>query len=78
MWRAALRFSTVGLEMGVAVAVGYGIGWWLDEKFGTEPYLMLTMLFAGIVASFKVVYRATQEMRALDGEEEEGKGDNES
>ena len=30
MWRATLRFSAVGLEMGVAVAIGYGLGWWLD------------------------------------------------
>jgi ATP synthase protein I len=59
-WRHALRFSAVGLEMGVAVAIGYGAGWWLDETFGTKPYLTLVMLLLGIAAAFLGLIRAAR------------------
>ena len=32
MWRGALRYSAVGMEVGIAIAIGYGVGSWLDEK----------------------------------------------
>ncbi|MCC6747656.1 MAG: AtpZ/AtpI family protein [Deltaproteobacteria bacterium] len=67
MWRAALRYSAVGLEMGVAVLVGYGAGWWLDKKFGTKPYLSLVMLLVGIAAGFLALIRVAKEV----GREEE-------
>lgn len=66
MRRIALRFSSVGLEMGVAVAVGYGAGWWLDKTFGTKPYLTLVMLLVGIGAAFMAVYRAAREFQKMD------------
>jgi ATP synthase protein I len=61
MWRSALKYSALGLEMGVAVAIGYGLGWWLDRRFGTKPYLMLVMLLLGIAAGFRGLIRAAQE-----------------
>ena len=32
-------FSTIGLELGLSIALGYLGGEWLDGKFGTEPWL---------------------------------------
>ena len=61
MWRSALRHSAVGLEMGFAVAIGFGSGWWLDDKFGTKPYLMIVMLMFGIIAGFRGIYRVARE-----------------
>ena len=60
MWRTALRFSAVGLEMGLAVAIGYGAGFWLDNKFGTDPYLKIVMLLFGIGAAFNAIYQAAR------------------
>lgn len=66
MWRNALRFSAVGLEMGVAVAIGYGAGWWLDKTFGTKPYLTMVMLLFGIAAGFMTIVRAAKELNRMD------------
>lgn len=39
----------VGLEFGAVVAVLALLGWWLDEKFATSPWLVLTGTVIGIV-----------------------------
>ncbi len=76
MWRSALRYSALGLEMGVAAAIGYGIGWWLDSRFGTRPYLMLVMLLLGIAAGFRGLIRAAREAaREQDEQDEQDKQD---
>jgi len=31
--------------------IGYIIGWWLDGKFGTKPYLAALGVFMGIAAA---------------------------
>ena len=49
--------STIGIEMGLAVAFGYLGGHWLDEKLGTSPYLMYLGLAVGFAAGFKSLYR---------------------
>lgn len=74
MWRAALRFSAVGLEMGVAVVLGYGAGWWLDRRLGTAPYLTVTCLLLGIAAGFMTIVRVARELQRLD----RGDGDEDS
>jgi ATP synthase protein I len=52
LWRTLGQLSTLGIAMVAAVAIGLGIGYWLDRWLGTGPWL--TMLFAlfGIVAGF--------------------------
>jgi ATP synthase protein I len=54
----ALSASSVGLELGVSVAIGLLFGWWLDQKAGTEPWLMLLFLAFGLAAGFRGVFRA--------------------
>ena len=76
MWRAALRYSAVGLEMGVAVAIGYGLGRWLDGRFGTGPYLMVVFVLIGIAAGFRGLIRAAREATRESREDGgSGKGD---
>jgi len=75
MWRATLRFSAVGLEMGVAVAIGYGLGWWLDGRFSTRPYLTVAMLLLGIAAAFRSLYRAAKEGQRVEDGQDEDTGD---
>jgi len=72
MWRQAARFSAVGLEMGIAVSIGYFAGTWLDDKLGTKPYLMLLMLILGIGAAFNAIYTAAKRAAwGRDGEDGE-------
>ena len=55
---ATLSMASVGLEMGLAVIVGWAVGQWLDDRFGSEPYLMLLFLLFGVAAAFKGLIRA--------------------
>lgn len=60
MWRQAARFSAVGLELGVAILIGYLLGAWLDKRLGTQPYLMMLCLLLGIAAGFRSLMRAAR------------------
>lgn len=73
-WIAALRFSTVGLEFGIGAALGYWAGSWLDERYGTKPYLALVLLLLGIAAAFASLIRRVREIQR----EQDGKSDNDS
>jgi ATP synthase protein I len=68
MWRVALRYSALGLEMGAAISIGYAAGWWLDKTFGTKPYLTMVMLLFGIAAAFKAIYRVAKEYSSMNSE----------
>jgi len=54
----ALSASSVGLELGLSVIIGLLIGYGLDAKLGTTPWLMLVFLGFGLVAGFRGVLRA--------------------
>ncbi len=55
--RSFLAYSSLGLEMGIAVAIGLVIGYFLDSHFKTYPYLTVIFMFFGIGAAMKAVYR---------------------
>lgn len=55
------KLASVGLEMGLAVAIGLGIGYWLDKYFATEPILLIVFLLFGIAAGFRGMVRAAKE-----------------
>lgn len=59
----ALRVSSVGIEMAVATAIGWGIGTWLDGRLGTTPWLMVAFLLLGIAAGFKGLLRTAKEIQ---------------
>ena len=63
-WRM-LKFASLGIEMGVATFIGWGIGYWLDLQLGTEPWLMLVFLLCGVAAGFKGVFRAAREAQEM-------------
>jgi ATP synthase protein I len=69
----ALNASSVGLELGVAVAIGVVVGLYMDRWLGTEPWMMLLWLTLGVVAGFRGVFRAVARAdRAAAEEEKEG------
>lgn len=51
--------------MGLAILIGFGIGYYLDEELGTEPYLILVFLGVGIAAAFKALFRVARQARSL-------------
>jgi ATP synthase protein I len=54
----ALNASSVGLEMGISVALGVLAGYFLDKWLGTQPWMMLLWMLFGLVAGFRGVFRA--------------------
>ncbi|HEX9843177.1 MAG TPA: AtpZ/AtpI family protein [bacterium] len=62
-----LRFSAVGLELGLSVIVGLVVGQWLDSRLGTEPWLLLLFLVFGMIAGFRSVFRLLRDLNARNG-----------
>jgi ATP synthase protein I len=57
-----LGYSTLGLEMGVSLAVGIGLGYFLDSYFNTKPLLTIVFMLLGIVAGMKRLYSIWKKM----------------
>ena len=58
-----LRFSAMGLEMGISVVVAMFIGQYLDMQFGTDPWLLLLFLVFGMTAGLRSVIRALKKVQ---------------
>ena len=74
MWRTSLRYSALGIEMGVSVVIGYGAGWWLDGKFNTKPVFSIVMMLFGIAAGFRSLIRVAMEVRKQEQNSGQGHG----
>ena len=57
--------GTIPMLMATGPLIGFFIGRWLDEKFGTEPYLLLVLLAMGFGAAvretIKIIKQANRE-----------------
>jgi ATP synthase protein I len=58
------RLSSIGIEMAVAVFVGFLMGHFLDKWLHTDPWLMIVFLLLGVVAGFKGMIAAAREASA--------------
>lgn len=55
-YRALGMILSAGMTMAASVAVGYLAGNWLDERFGTRPWLTLLLFLLGTAAGLKSLY----------------------
>jgi ATP synthase protein I len=69
--RSATPFLTLGVELAVGIALFFFIGRWLDEKWGTSPWLMVSGLVMGTVGGLIRFFRIA--MAIGKNEEMEGK-----
>jgi len=51
------QFAGSGVQFVVSILLFLYIGKWLDEKFGTEPWLLMLGVFVGAGAGFYSFYR---------------------
>jgi ATP synthase protein I len=70
VFKSLLSYSSLGIEMGLCVAIGIGIGYYLDKYFTTAPYLTIIFMFFGIIAAMKTIYKL---MKKLEKENERDK-----
>jgi ATP synthase protein I len=68
--KSLLSYSSLGIEMGLCVAIGIGMGYYLDRYFETSPYLTIIFMIFGIIAAMKTIY---QLMKKLERENERDK-----
>ena len=47
----------VAVEIVSALAIGFGVGWLLDDWLGSKPWLMIIFVLVGFVAGILNVYR---------------------
>ncbi len=55
--REAGQVLGVGMQFAGAIVLFLFVGKWLDERFGTEPWLLLLGVFTGAGAGFYSLYR---------------------
>lgn len=61
-----VRYSGLGLEMGVAVGIGVFAGWWIDERAGSSPWGLLGGVLLGFAAAMWMIWRSLQAMQRGD------------
>ena len=66
--------GTIPILIAVGPVVGFFIGRWLDEKLGTEPFLLILFLIFGFIASGKEVYKLIRQAEE-DTDKENSNGD---
>ncbi len=59
------HLSTVGLSMALAIIIGVVIGYYIDKKFGTEPWFLLIFFGLGVAAAFRNLYRFYEKAKDL-------------
>jgi len=73
-WGQYFSASALGIEVGAALVVGMGIGWWLDKLFHTQPWLLVIFTGLGIAAGFRNLFKYSRDkMREAEGDGESEK-----
>src|SRR4028118_2411928 len=54
---SGMKSAGVGLQFAVSILLFLYVGQWLDRRFGTSPWLMMTGVFLGGGGAFYSMYR---------------------
>jgi len=57
LWAVGAEFTGYGLTWALSVLLFLLGGWWIDERLGTTPLLMIVGAFVGAGAGFYSLYR---------------------
>ncbi|MBC17867.1 MAG: hypothetical protein CL942_12535 [Desulfovibrio sp.] len=64
--------STMGLHIVSAIIVGLTLGYFLDDYFGTKPYLIMIFFVLGVMAGFKMVWEDFRKLQRRQEEQQHG------
>lgn len=67
-WQVVGDALQLGASIVLAVFIGAGIGYWLDDVLGTFPYLSIIFFFLGIAAAGRNVWVAVRKQLREDEE----------
>ncbi len=74
VFTAFLTYGSLGLEMGLSVAIGLAIGFYLDRYFKTSPILTLVFLVFGVAAGMKRLYQLWKKAERESENEDKSEG----
>jgi len=58
-------YSSLGFTIALSVFIGFGIGFYLDGRFGTSPWLTYIGLVFGIAAAFRSILYAIKKVKDM-------------
>lgn len=71
MWRQLLLALSLVMELGLAIVLSAGLGWWvglwLDARLGYNGIVSIIGLLMGVASGFMVAYRLLQRVLAGGG-----------
>lgn len=62
-FRKIAEFSSLGLTLPSSIIVGLFIGYFLDKKLNTGPWLLLAFLLLGIVSGFYSLFKGLKKYK---------------
>ena len=54
--------GTMGLHLVAGPAVGFGIGYFLDDWLGADPWMKVVFFILGVISGFRLVYEDARKM----------------
>lgn len=57
MMKQLAAYLTIPFVLGLSPLVGWLVGKWMDERFNSTPIFTLILIFLGLAAGFREVYR---------------------
>lgn len=65
-----VSLAGLGFDLAAAVGVGTALGWWIDHRFGTDPWGIVVCALIGIVGGLLNFVRSGQAMMRRQFEQE--------
>jgi F0F1-type ATP synthase assembly protein I len=59
------RYAGLGLQFVVTVALFGALGWWIDGKLGSTPWLLVAGVLTGGVVAFILILRSVPPAKSL-------------
>jgi F0F1-type ATP synthase assembly protein I len=70
MLRLAVYAGSIGFEIAFEIVVPAYLGYWLDKRYKTGPWLMYLFLAFGIGAVVKTLIRVSRQYKQADEQEQ--------
>jgi len=71
-YRTYVKTSAVGLEFGLAIAIGALLGYFADRYFSSSPYCLLAGVILGSIAGIKRLLVFVKSYLAKDDQDKDG------
>jgi ATP synthase protein I len=65
LFRELWYYSSLSFSIALAIVIGLALGYWLDTRYDTSPWLTLVFLGLGIIAGFRNIYLAMKKSQRL-------------